>query len=242
MLRRTLRRYHRWLGLACATFLVALTITGFALNHTDGLKLDERNISSAWILRLYGIETPAEMPSFDTGGRRITQVGTKLYLDDTEVASTEGSLVGATRAGRYIAAADASWLYVIDEYGALADQVRPADEGIGPIVAIGTIGTKLGLSAEGEIWSYDTETFVFSKLDGSAGLSETISRSALPDPLRESIVRRYRGAGISIERLLLDIHSGRFFGSFGELVLDVIALGFVVLAGSGLWVWLKPRS
>ena len=46
---------------------------------------------------------------------------------------------------------------------------------------------------------------------------------------------------MSLERLLLDLHSGRFFGSAGVLVYDVLALAIGFLAISGLILWIRGR-
>ena len=38
---------------------------------------------------------------------------------------------------------------------------------------------------------------------------------------------------------MLDLHSGRLFGSWGPLVMDVAAVLLVFLAISGFWLWAK---
>ena len=54
--RNTLTIWHRRLGLTAALFVLLLATTGLALNHTDGLRLDERYVGAGWLLRWYGIE------------------------------------------------------------------------------------------------------------------------------------------------------------------------------------------
>lgn len=44
------------------------------------------------------------------------------------------------------------------------------------------------------------------------------------------------------ERILLDLHSGRLFGSAGVWVFDGAALLFIFLALSGVWVWAGKRK
>ena len=43
--------------------------------------------------------------------------------------------------------------------------------------------------------------------------------------------------GLPLERVLLDLHSGRIFGEAGVWLVDAAALLFLLLAGSGLWLW-----
>ena len=47
--------------------------------------------------------------------------------------------------------------------------------------------------------------------------------------------------GISIERLLQDLHSGRLFGIFGVILMDLASVALVLLALTGCWVWLRKR-
>ncbi len=59
--------------------------------------------------------------------------------------------------------------------------------------------------------------------------------------LQQAITRVYRGEGLSLERLLLDLHSGRIFGSIGVLVYDLLALALGFLSISGLVLWFRSR-
>ena len=47
---------------------------------------------------------------------------------------------------------------------------------------------------------------------------------------------------ISWERLLLDIHSGRVLGSLGVVLVDLMALLFMLMAASGVWIWSRRRN
>ena len=61
---------------------------------------------------------------------------------------------------------------------------------------------------------------------------------ALPTVLHNAVVDQYRGQVLSLERLLLDLHSGRFFGGNGVYVMDTAAILLVFLAMSGTWIWI----
>jgi hypothetical protein len=62
-----------------------------------------------------------------------------------------------------------------------------------------------------------------------------------PDTLQQAIARHYRGSGPSLERFLLDLHSGRIFGSVGILIYDLLALAIAFLALSGLLLWVRGK-
>jgi len=41
---------------------------------------------------------------------------------------------------------------------------------------------------------------------------------------------------------LLDIHSGRVLGSLGVVLVDLMALLFMLMAASGAWIWSRRRN
>jgi len=41
--------------------------------------------------------------------------------------------------------------------------------------------------------------------------------------------------------VILDLHSGRFFGQLGPWVFDAAAVLLILLSLSGTWIWLKRR-
>ncbi len=63
----------------------------------------------------------------------------------------------------------------------------------------------------------------------------------LPTGLEQDLLYLYRGKGLSLERLLLDLHSGRLLGNAGVYIVDVAALLFIFLALSGSWMWWRRR-
>ncbi|HKJ20122.1 MAG TPA: hypothetical protein VJ993_05635, partial [Woeseiaceae bacterium] len=44
----------------------------------------------------------------------------------------------------------------------------------------------------------------------------------------------WRGRGLTVERMVLDLHSGRIFDMSGVLLMDLVALCMIVLGLSGL--------
>ena len=52
------RRGHRWAGGMLVAFVLFLSITGMALNHSHDLGLDRRYVTWSWILDAYGMDRP----------------------------------------------------------------------------------------------------------------------------------------------------------------------------------------
>ena len=80
-----------------------------------------------------------------------------------------------------------------------------------------------------------------------AGLARTAvpwaEAVSLPDALRERIEASVAGVGVSAERVLLDLHSGRWLGHAGVWLMDAAAFALLLLAGTGGWtVWRRWRT
>ncbi|MEK9766944.1 MAG: PepSY-associated TM helix domain-containing protein, partial [Thalassolituus sp.] len=60
-----------------------------------------------------------------------------------------------------------------------------------------------------------------------------------PEPVKASELAQFPAvnSSISLQRIVLDIHSGRWFGSWGIWMMDLAAVVLILLSISGLWLW-----
>lgn len=65
------------------------------------------------------------------------------------------------------------------------------------------------------------------------------SQELLPAELHKTVKRHFSSGILPQERVLLDIHSGRIFGSVGVLVVDLAGILIILLAISGSTMWLR---
>jgi hypothetical protein len=75
--------------------------------------------------------------------------------------------------------------------------------------------------------------------EGAPGPSQA---RALPEPIEAKVLTRYSGGGMPATRVLLDIHTGRFFGAIGPWVMGLSALFLCLLSISGLVLWARPYA
>ena len=82
-------------------------------------------------------------------------------------------------------------------------------------------------------------------LDWDVIINEGIEWSqkiTLNETQKENLRQAFRGKGLTMERVVLDLHSGRFFGAYGIYFMDAAALALLWLSFSGLWVWWKRHQ
>jgi hypothetical protein len=238
---RSLYIWHRYIGLATALFVIVLSLTGLALNHTEELQLDARHVRSDTLLDWYGIHAPDMLVSYRAGAHAISQLGNHIYWNLQPVPTANGTLAGALEyAGLVVAGLD-SGLLLFTREGELIEQLGPAAGVPAGIQAIGTdtAGKLVIKTASGDYWTDEN----FIEWTAAAESDVTWAIAAPPgQELEQDLRNAWRGTGLSLERVLLDLHSGRIFGEAGVWLVDAAALLFLLLAGSGTWLWGRRRA
>jgi len=236
-----LRRLHRSVGAVAVLFVVFMVLSGIAINHSGGLGLDRSHVSGSFLLDWYGLKEPDSLLSFDTGDHWISFAGAQLYLDEKPVATVSGG-VGAVSSGDLVIAAGGSELLLLDDDGNLVERQPWAPVDTGPIEAIGVDGSGgVWVKTGGQLWSADADLLNWRRSDETVPGLAWATPGPVSEDLRHAIEQSYRGQGPSLERLLLDLHSGRFFGPAGILIYDLLALTLGFLALSGLVLWWRSR-
>lgn len=236
--------WHRYLGLSAAVFLIVLAVSGMLLNHTESLELDSRFIRAAGLLKWYGIELPQAPVSFRVGERWISDMAGQLYWGRRAVTDLPGPLVGAVAVGPSVIAATADELLVLSEAGELIERLDSMAYGVPQgidRIAAAPQGRLVVQTPQG-IYQSDAELLQWREITDPGVASPTWVRpETAPESLRDALVSFYRGAGVSWERLVQDIHSGRILGRWGVYFVDLLAVLFIFLALAGVWVWGSRR-
>ena len=237
LLLRLLRRWHARIGFAAMLFFLILAATGLALNHGPDLGFDGRFVHAEWLARWYGIKSELPRHAFRSGRHVLIAANGRWLLDGKTSGEKLPQPVGLVElADIFVVASDAA-LYVYRENGELVEKLGPGALPGSPVRAIGSSARRIHLrTASGIFASADA-------LSWRPGSERRVSWS-VPAELSISEQRACEEAlapGISVEQLLLDLHSGRFAGRYGPLVVDLLALLLAILSLSGAWLFLVPR-
>ncbi|MCE7997613.1 MAG: PepSY domain-containing protein [Rhodobiaceae bacterium] len=238
---RWLRIWHRRLGLTAAAFVLLLSVTGLLLNHASSLDLDNRKVENSWILNWYGVVGVDETArAFDVGGLSISWAGGWLFLDEKPLIGGTMELKGAVTLSQLIILATPREFLLFTDKGELVERF-PAVEFGAEIQSIGSADDRLAVRAGEELFSSNSEVSSWSRFEaGSATISWSTSV-----PLTEAFVpamdAHLRGEGLPLYRIVLDLHSGNFFGELGRWMMDAAAVLLLILSVSGIWIW-WPRA
>lgn len=237
-LMRIVRHWHARLGALSALLLLILAVTGVVLNHTDSLKLGQTTIKNRLLMAWYGLETRTPSQGFLLPGGYFTWQDGVWVMDGRVVARHAPTPVGAVRVSglRYVASAGSLTLYQDD--GQKVETLDRASLPATPLLAIGQLDEQVAIhTGQGNFVSSDG--FDWHQI------STMLPNWSKPDDLTPDTQRQLfmlLAPGVSLERFLLDLHSGRLFGAWGPWLMDLVALILIGLAASGSWFYWRSMK
>jgi len=236
---RSFYLWHRYVGISAAVFLLTLAISGLFLNHTVTLKMDRSFISSEWLLDWYEVEAPQRTINYATKDHSVTLIEDKLYLDKKSINGHFESLAGAIELQGMVIIAIDTQLLLFTADGELIERISDINGRRVLLGAIGTLDKRIVIQ---------TDDFLITDIDFSTW--QTASKkdilhiawsypTRLSNNLRLYLAHDYRSNILTLERIMLDLHSGRIFGDKGVYLMDAAAIMLILLALSGSFIWIQ---
>lgn len=243
-LRSLLCRWHRRMGLAAALLVLVVSVTGIQLNHVDSLLWDQKPVRSTVLMSLYGVKTP-QISSFSVGSTWLSHLGADhLYVNQSEAVGCRGKFVGALAYQQLIVAACGDEIILLTQDGDLIERIGAVYNVPTPLEKIGLCPDikepeQLCLQSQGRIHHANIEQLRWPVLPDEKFVPST--EALLPAALRESLLEQHFSGGITWERVVLDLHSGRLFG-LGPWLMDLVAVLLILLSLSGIVLWAQGRA
>lgn len=240
-------KWHRRLGLTLTPFILLLVITGVLILFSDTLSLSQKKVNSKTLLQFYGFDIPEELPGFKLSDSWISQCGEQLFFNDRPVLHHTEPLKGAVQSDAFLAVASTSTLLLLSPEGDLIERLRK-EQLPAKISRLGLHPSSKQLliesSKQGSVFIADKDVLSWKKAEAiDASWSKA---GVIPQALQKKLLRQFTGPGLNLERLLLDLHSGQVFGSFGKIVVALVAflMFFLVYSGTKTFLvrWLRKMK
>ena len=238
---RSMYQWHRYVGVSIAVFIIIIAVTGIMLNHTSQLALNKKYVQSNWLLEHYGITTPQNIKNYPVKSHWVSQWHDLLYLNAQRIGKTDKDVIGAVLYQGMIIIAQDDALFLYTPEGELIERISGSEGVPSGIEAIGITDKKqLAVSAANGIFTASNDLLFWKK--SSSAITVWSGYADLPVDLHQKILTLYRGSGLNLERVILDLHSGRLLGNWGIYFTDFIALLMIFLASSGFWLWTMRKK
>jgi len=236
---RALARWHRVLGLTSAVFVLLLAVTGIMINHSADLSFEKHYVSSPWLLNRYGIEAPIANEAFRAGDSWVSRIDNRLYFNEREVSTTDEALIGAVQLNDLTVVASASRLLLFGAHEELLEKVGNEHGLPEALQHIGLHNGQVVLAARAGQYRVDLDNLRWTKQqEKNPSWSEP---TPLPESLQAQIGAQARSKMLTVEQVVRDAHSGRIVGAWGVWFMDAVALLFVALTATGIWMWWRAK-
>jgi hypothetical protein len=241
------RNLHRSLALYVAAGLILLTLTGVLLNHTKSLALNEIHIQSPWLLDWYGQPQPKISQAFSINQHWLSKVNQQLYWDKQSLG-LDGDIHQITIYQDIIFVRLNKQIALLTEQGQLIDTMAyPKAVNAPKKTQLLVTEQQLKIIFGEKSWSLN-ETYSQWIPSNNAPLSHSpltpeampIKNAVnhLPADLKSHLLSS-SPSGLTLERIILELHNGYFFGQIGPWLLDVFALLILITLVTGIRLHLK---
>ena len=232
---------HRLLGVLLVVPLLVVSVTGLLLNHTVDLGLSERHVTAGWVQSRYGMTLEGEPEAYGLDGKAYAALWDGKLFHRGTIIPDSPPLVGAVplRDGTAVVTASAVHYFGLD--GELIETLSPPTLPEPPITRAGrSRDLALVLETGSGTFTSDANLLEFTATPSP----EATAWSAPAMPSGEQISAwetAFSGDGVPLDCVILDIHSGRFFGPIGKWIYDLLVIGILVLSVTGIVLYLRIR-
>ena len=200
--------------------------------------MDERPVEQGWLLSVYGIQEPEVGPAFELEGHQISQLGEQIFYDTQALKRLAGSqLMGAVPFQDMFVIATSLRLALFTQELEFVDELTLDEPD--KIMALGVVSDNQVLVkiSTGQQLGVDPDFTELSLLETVLEVN-WLHPGELPDNILRDLKQGFRGEGLPLERVILDLHSGRLLGFLGVYLMDSAAILMLLLTFTGLGIWI----
>jgi hypothetical protein len=231
--------WHRRLGVFSAVILIVISVTGVVLNHNSSLGLDNKFTQNSMLLKRYGLEPSGEIVTYLLNENIISYMEGAIFQNGEVIGDSE-TVIGVESMGRFWLSATSSTIQMWSRDNKAIELLKSESLPPSSITRMGKVENILIVETEsGELYEADQNLLSWKMV--TPGEQEVLWSEKIntPEEIKEKILENYRGQGLTLYHVILDLHTGRFFGSWATLVYDLAAIALILLSISGLYIWKK---
>ena len=235
VLKLKLRKLHKYLGFAFSLFILHLTVTGILLIYPKTFNIEDTYVSNFFILKKYNMDTYREVYGLNDIEDEIVIIKNNIYINSKFVDKFKDDIINILYQKKnnkiFILSKSTIGIYFFENIdGELEINDIISLENTQKITYLG-----LNLSEDVVFLKNDNEYYSFDdnyllKLANVKDKNIKLSNISKADKkLAKYYLNIHQGKGVSLTRILTELHNGKFFGSIFTLVLFFSSLSLIFL-------------
>ena len=235
VLKLKLRKLHKYLGFAFSIFILHLTVTGILLTYPETFNVEETYISNFFILKKYNMDTHKEVYGLSNIEDEVVIIKNNIYFNNKFIDKFNNEIINLLyqkKEERIIVLSKS----VIGIY--FLESIDGEFE-INNIISLENTKKikQLGLNLSDDIVFLNNDKEYYN-LDNNNLLKLVNEKdknikwsniSTIDKKLAKSYLNIHQGKGVSLTRILTELHNGKFFGSIFTLILFFSSLSLIFL-------------
>ena len=236
VLKLKLRRLHKYIGFTFSFFILHLTITGILLTYPETFKLEEAYIDNYFILKKYNMETYEEVYGVENIKDEVITIKNNVYINSKFIDKFNEkilSLLYDKNEGRvYILSKNLIGIYILETFD---EEIEVIDIiSIRNIENLNRIGFNLSskeiiFKNESKYYKLEENRLLEFLPNNNLANIKWLNVSAVNKDLAKYYLKIHQGEGVSVTRILTELHNGKFFGSIFTLILFISSLSLLFL-------------
>jgi hypothetical protein len=235
VLKLKLRKLHKYLGFAFSLFILHLTVTGILLIYPRTFNIEETYVSNFFILKKYNMDTHKDVYGLSNVEDEVVIIRNNIYVNSQFIDKFSDEIINVLYQKKekkiIILSKSVIGIYVFENIdGALEIKDIISLENTFKINDLGQnlSGDIIFLKNDSEYYNLNSKYLI--KLANVKDKNIKWSNiSKIDKKLAKYYLNIHQGKGVSLTRILTELHNGKFFGSIFTLILFFSSLSLIFL-------------
>ena len=235
VLKLKLRKLHKYLGFAFSLFILHLTVTGILLIYPRTFNIEQTYVSNFFILKKYNMDTHKDVYGLSNVEDEVVIIRNNIYVNSQFIDKFSDEIINVLYQKKekkiIILSKSIIGIYFFENIdGALEIKDIISLENTFKVNDLGQnlSGDIIFLKNDSEYYNLNNKYLI--KLANIKDKNIRWSNiSKIDKKLAKYYLNIHQGKGVSLTRILTELHNGKFFGSIFTLILFFASLSLIFL-------------
>lgn len=230
-----LRKLHKYIGFTFSIFILHLTITGILLTYPKLFNVNEKYTNNFYLLKKYNMQTYKNVIQFSHSKKEIITINNSLYLDKKFIDNNKEETISAIYniKNKILYVLNKSEI-IIYEFESIEDVLEIKD-----ILYLSNRKNfiQIGIDKKNNIFfKNNNQEFMINKKNSYKKVAKLFKNKIVwskgklaNEDVAKIYLKIHQGNGVSILRILTELHNGKFFGSIFTFILFIASLSLIFL-------------